>query len=459
MFLVGVDAQDSGTILPCSWYCTPWNECVDGIQTRDCTVQDNGGDCEIPESERACGYSENSFCTDSDGGKNYYVRGYASTALSDGPIEDLEDECALFDTDDRGGSFSGVDECAGERCGITEWLCRGDILTVDYNADCSDGCVDGACIRDGEVEESSYSLVESCSDSDGGLNVFERGDVTAKYLRGELAGQTKTFSEGCYFDTHINEMYCTEDGGDLILKTERIECDNGCRNGACVGEGGDVVEEDGLIEEEFSIVDGVIEEAPRVVPVPVVPPYGEDYDRCVDLCVDYAVPNECGGERSGECAELMEGGCELSCQSCDGLTVAYNSRNRCVEICVEVVLPTECGGELGGECAEFVSETCEVKCNLCAREIFGSCDSGCLSGDTCYPISYRKSVEYCSDGGEFVSQLGSGGSCNNNFECSSNVCVDGKCLSSSFIKKILNWFARLFGGSDKQLSPSFSPSV
>ena len=68
------------------------------------------------------------------------------------------------------------------------------------------------------------------------------------------------------------------------------------------------------------------------------------------------------------------------------------------------------------------------------------------SHNKCYPLGYRKSGEYCSEDGSFIKQLKAEESCDNTFECSSNVCVSGECISEGLIKKILNWFSRLFGG-------------
>lgn len=72
------------------------------------------------------------------------------------------------------------------------------------------------------------------------------------------------------------------------------------------------------------------------------------------------------------------------------------------------------------------------------------CD-GCTIENSCYPLGYRKSGEFCSESKEFTLQLQSGQSCENNFECSSNICVSGECISEGLIKKVLNWFKRLFG--------------
>lgn len=86
--------------------------------------------------------------------------------------------------------------------------------------------------------------------------------------------------------------------------------------------------------------------------------------------------------------------------------------------------------------------TCKEKCEEVAIE---NCDYGCLYNNKCLPIGIRVKGLYCSIDNELTNQLQSDEVCENNFECKSNVCVSGKCISESLIKKILNFFKRLFG--------------
>ena len=73
------------------------------------------------------------------------------------------------------------------------------------------------------------------------------------------------------------------------------------------------------------------------------------------------------------------------------------------------------------------------------------CKDSCPLEEKCYPFGYRKDGKYCSDEGAFKEQLKENVACENNFECSTNVCVDGKCMSSSLIQMIMNFFKSLFG--------------
>ena len=73
--------------------------------------------------------------------------------------------------------------------------------------------------------------------------------------------------------------------------------------------------------------------------------------------------------------------------------------------------------------------------------------NGCELDSKCYPFGYRKGGNFCSDSNNiFIEQKQSDVSCENNFECSSNLCIDNQCMSGSIWQKFLSWFKRLFGG-------------
>lgn len=80
----------------------------------------------------------------------------------------------------------------------------------------------------------------------------------------------------------------------------------------------------------------------------------------------------------------------------------------------------------------------------CEEEPILICKDSCPLDGKCYPFGYRKDGKYCSDEGMFKEQLKEDAACENNFECSTNVCVDGKCISSNLIQKIMSFFKKLF---------------
>jgi len=117
--------------------------------------------------------------------------------------------------------------------------------------------------------------------------------------------------------------------------------------------------------------------------------------------------------------------------------------------------PGECG--IGGcapepGCKDKV-RMCGGKCNPCPEddgEIFYPC-SGCELEDKCYPYGFRKAESYCLDKNNmFANQLGDNAKCENNFECKTNLCINGNCVSSKLWNKFLGWFKKMFGGEDEE---------
>lgn len=70
--------------------------------------------------------------------------------------------------------------------------------------------------------------------------------------------------------------------------------------------------------------------------------------------------------------------------------------------------------------------------------------NGCLLNNICYPLGHRINGTFCSNNFNLTNQLTEDSPCENNFECQSNVCVSGKCISTGFIRKIISWFKNFF---------------
>jgi hypothetical protein len=113
-----------------------------------------------------------------------------------------------------------------------------------------------------------------------------------------------------------------------------------------------------------------------------------------------------------------------------------------------------------GECAPELE--CEDKIRMCGGEcppcpeddddgdIFYPCN-GCELEDKCYPYGYRKAGDYCSDENDiFIDQSADDEECENNFECKTNLCINGNCVSSNLWNKFLEWFKKLFGDGDDE---------
>jgi len=86
-------------------------------------------------------------CTDSDGGKNYYVKGYAVGYATNGNYTIVDDRCLIRN---EGGGGSYVNSCNGNLCALEEAICDNNYV-VTYSpggigVSCPYGCSDGACI-------------------------------------------------------------------------------------------------------------------------------------------------------------------------------------------------------------------------------------------------------------------------------------------------------------------------
>ncbi|MFH1224602.1 MAG: hypothetical protein V1676_02240 [Candidatus Diapherotrites archaeon] len=88
--------------------------------------------------------------------------------------------------------------------------------------------------------------------------------------------------------------------------------------------------------------------------------------------------------------------------------------------------------------------SCGQSCTI--TDAVKGCSSGCIYADKCLPFGMRVEGKYCSIKGDLLKQLGGDdAACENNFECSTNLCVGEKCVSQGFIEMVIDWFKKLFG--------------
>jgi hypothetical protein len=131
-------------------------------------------------------------------------------------------------------------------------------------------------------------------------------------------------------------------------------------------------------------------------------------------------------------AELYcEGHCYQDKSKC-GIN-SFSVSEECHEAVTGVAQPTV-GGTAQPVDLEKLKEEMEE-----SKEETLFCKDSCPLDGKCYPFGYRKKGKFCSDSGAFTDQLQEDLACDNNFECSTNVCMDGQCVSSGLIQKIFKW--------------------
>ena len=165
-------------------------------------------------------------CTDSDGGRNYTMKGtaYGIKAGTSENQEIYEDECITGNEDGNN---------------LKESFCTEDgELSFEFHF-CPNGCVDGKC-REGQMI--------ACSDSDGGKDYSVKGTITDDVhgsYPSDYCISAETVEEAEEFGGHdvpesniLFEHYCDEinqdPNGPSNFKWEYYECPNGCRDGACI---------------------------------------------------------------------------------------------------------------------------------------------------------------------------------------------------------------------------------
>lgn len=186
-----------------------------GIQTEDCKIISAdefskqfsaafGGDpnttaeCYIGCKDGECIKDNTSYvCTDTDGGKDYFTKGNIKLK-------------------GNGEQASASDVCS-DKDNLSETSClyeagRYHIDTVSYK--CPNGCLNGACVKTANGGTGS-----TCTDSDGGKDIFKAGIIT-------INGKALDLGDTCGFGPQtIEEKYCLPDG---TYSTEEMECPGLC---------------------------------------------------------------------------------------------------------------------------------------------------------------------------------------------------------------------------------------
>jgi len=420
-----------------------------------------------------------SECEDSDGGKNYYVKGTVE-GLLDGELNKRTDHC--------GGINSEL---------LEEFYCDEGNIEVIHAYKCPNGCSDGACIS--ETNETPI-----CTDSDSGLDYYTKG-LTEWRVND---GSTNKEYDYCIDNYTLSEGFCLSepDENGKSYRRKSYDCPNGCSDGACI-KGEPITEkikcifqhskkEQKCYSAEWSVADEGTKFCKGVKSC-VINFKGHEGEKITwkSTCGGYQYTKQDGNdEKIGfDCSggetnivEIQNRGFRRAYWQCyDGTdhkekTVAcksskewqaeakdfckdhcYEDRSKCgvnsfsvSEECYLDEGPTECEKVClyVGTKSEGWYDSCSgelIEWAICSEETSEEeieliCKNSCPLKGKCYAFGYRKAGEYCSDEGEFVEQLKSDETCDNNFECESNVCVSGECVSAGLLQRILNWFRKLF---------------
>ena len=269
------------------------------------------------------------------------------------------------------------------------------------------------------VDHSTYS----CTDTDGGLNYYVKGTVTS-----DTGG---TVNDSCFSSNVLTEYFCGEDNNYTASEVHTCS-EGGCVDGACASANKTSCNADGRCVIYSPDSNEVTYNSNNKISASSVSKDSVNFSvggetKQIEILSSASVGKltisllkiELYGD-SFKILFVTTGGYSLSCQ---------------IPTC-EIGSPTDTQSKDSNGCEIYMCSSSTDKT---------TCSSGCLSDGKCVDVGYRKSGTYCNESGQFTTQYNADKTCDNNFQCGSNLCISGKCVSQGLFDKILSWFKNIFG--------------
>ena len=444
--------------------------------------------------------SNASICYDSDGPQGYYDEGYRihyNYSHSGAGVKE-EDYCILDPASNPSGGVianmaNKVDECGpGERCYAIDYHCADD-LSDSFSAKlCAFGCEDGACIpAPANRTCAGYGDMDSCL-NDSACYWDQEDDVCYLPVAGEqqchdydngINGEVKAFTYGKrlqYADEHdrrirtggvdvclngysLQEHYCQ---GDYI-QTTVITCDNGCSDGACIAQesrcsdsdNGDIYRKgfvnnggESFEDGKFYVDDSHGDNDMMSVMLEVYP----------DQSALFTIMGDAQTVREGETLDIGSfrlhitdvvydakdyGGGSYVAFEIMGIYDFCDNEGHLQEVICDGsgynLKEVECDGSCyDGACVSGGSDGSGS--NSTPGEYVPNCQDGCALRGSCVPFGMRADGQYCGLNSEMNDFKAEDAYCENNFECSTNLCVNSGCVSQGFFDRLWRFLSRWF---------------
>lgn len=403
--------------------------CSEGCQDGVCI----GTSSEEPEFGMGVSSVSVLTCDDSDGGKDYYIRGevtYEAVAESTGVASD----------------FQELDFCVNDTI-LAEQFCNDadGLKEIDYY-ECPNGCDGGVCLPDYIPK---IFLKVNGADSPSPIAFLSKFNVSWTTTTGDF-------------------VFCTIGGSNIYLDNKRDTLGSD-RVGVNNREGYITLQHRFNNSGEISLLAIVapgfdlnslgFQENLTIRVQCATPPEGESGMSLFVTKIVY-VPVYSIDEIE---IESIDDPSEFSSSTCNkkGICTLYdrggvNARSHFIFIdsisSFGVILIID--GKVTNTLVEDETLTLEdgsfltIKSLSSDKVVFtfsSSCFDGCLGKGTCYEIGTRKGLQYCEPSSlEFVFQLPGGLSCIADYQCYSNSCIESICAEPNFFQKFIINIKELF---------------
>ena len=297
------------------------------------------------------------------------------------------------------GKYAGTRDDGALLC-----VCGG---TVSEDSVDSAGDEEEDDVQRGIINESQEATL-GCVDSDEGRKRSVKGNVS--FFAGVPPSETFAY-DSCIDNENLKEVYCD---GQNVARYEIAECANGCRDDGCIP--GTAVKVGQIVTVENKKI--------------------SVYSLRGDV---QKVRLNVSGELTSLLAEgerhVLSDGCIIGIWA-----LQFDKR--------QAVFWINCGGSVDDEDElEDEEDSEEVEDDSLEDEASQECDANeCESEGKCYSLGYRKGNTYCGEEAEFMNQLSEDESCENDFECESNICLSDICVDRGFLQSIIEFFKNLFSG-------------
>jgi len=420
-------------------------------------LEDDGDVCGGGEGEKNV-----SECVDSDGGKDYYVKGVVKS----------KDMSA---TDACGVNIDGVynkNILIEHYCSENAWM--------HENFECPNGCKDGACLPEGNFcgDGVCAGVLESNTLNNGEtmvlvlqgvsyeLSAIVLSDnevlITANGENSEKLNKDRKYEFNNGLIIYVEDItYQSYVGGEqsveFVLGEDSFLCPDDCSECTDSDGGKDYYVEGrtcyrGTCEDDQCFLD--VNNNPSLKErfcALTTTKLSTHYLSCPNGCKDGAcIPGEGEIVTQTTCQKLTQDIIDFlnvnpitDCGGSEYNPVLDVNKDKIISTLDILTVTNKINSLSSSESEEWCGERLSYDSDPCngTREVC----TGCVLENKCYQIGYRESGDYCSEEGSFIKQLESDELCENNFECGSNLCVSGECVNQGLLMRFLEWFKRFFG--------------